>query len=155
MASGEDRAFVHALARWDARIRHDPAVTVTVSGRIDGRAPGGMADTIRRRIRQQDEFTDASVEPAISAYRRFDFRRRARLAWYAQGPEDTALAADLGIPLRALRQVLTNRYFGAAWAEIEARSPFLARRRVRFVDLPREIAYARELLERNVDAVPR
>ena len=154
VAFGEDRLFVHALRRSDTRIRHDPAVTVTVSGRIDGRAPGGMADTIRRRLRQQDELTDASVEPAIGAYRRFDFRRRARLAWYAQGPEHTALAADLGIPRPVLRQLLTNRTFGAAWAEIESRSPFLARRRVRFADLPREIAYARELLDRDVDAIP-
>jgi hypothetical protein len=154
ITSGEDRAFVHALACRDAKIRHDPTVVVTVSGRIDGRAPGGMADTIRRRMRQQDEFTDASVEPAIDAFRRIDFRHRVRMAWYAQGPQHAVLAVDLGVPLTELRRLLTHRYFGTAWAAIEARSPFLARRRVRFVDLPREISYARELLERDVDAIP-
>jgi hypothetical protein len=61
--SGEDRALMNALRRIDARIRHDPAVRVTVSGRFVGRAEGGMADTIRRRLIHQDVFTDESLEP--------------------------------------------------------------------------------------------
>jgi hypothetical protein len=153
MASGEDRAFVRALMRRDARVRHDPTVKVTVSGRIHGRAPGGMADTIRRRMRRQDEFTDESVEPAVDAYRRIDFRRRVRLAWreWSDGhPVRQPLAVDLGITLPLLDRMLDQRFFGAAWAEIEACSPFLRRRRVRFVELPREIAYARQLLEQDV-----
>jgi Glycosyl transferase family 2 len=153
--SGEDRAFVHALARIDARIRHDPTITVTVSGRIHGRAPGGMADTIRRRMCRQDEYTDASLEPVVDAYRRIDFRRRVRLAWRAQSTGSVPpveLAADLGIPGAKLRDMLDNRFFGAAWAEIETSSPFLVGRRLRFAELPRQIAYARQLLEE--DAVP-
>jgi hypothetical protein len=155
VASGEDRAFVQALARMDARIRHDPAISVTVSGRVHGRAPGGMADTIRRRMRQQDEFADDGVEPAADAYRRFDFRRRVRLAWHdhragrRQGPE---LAADLGMPAARLQRMLRNRYFGAAWAEVEAATPLLRRRRVRFTELPRQIAYARQLLAQHADS---
>jgi hypothetical protein len=47
---GEDRAFFDALRRVDARIRHVPGVRVVVSARIVGRAPGGMADTMRRRV---------------------------------------------------------------------------------------------------------
>ena len=155
IAFGEDRAFVQELARMDARIRHDPAITVTVSGRIHGRAPGGMADTIRRRIHRQDEFTDANLELAVDAFRRIDFRRRVRLAWHGQrlgrSPQ-VALAADLGLPCATLNAMLNNPFFGAAWADIEANTPFLLRRRVRFVDLPRQIAYARQLLEE--DAVP-
>jgi hypothetical protein len=152
---GEDRAFVQALARMDARIRHDPMITVTVSGRIHGRAPGGMADTIRRRMCRQDEFTDANLEPAVDAYRRIDFRRRVRLAWRAQWTgrmPPVELAPELGIPGAKFRGMLENRFFGAAWAEIEANSPFLVGRRVRFAELPRQIAYARQLLEE--DAVP-
>jgi hypothetical protein len=153
MGSGEDRAFARALMRMDARVRHDPTITVIVSGRIDGRAPGGMADTIRRRIVQQDEFTDDSVEPAADAYRRIDFRRRVRLAWREQPAGRTAteeLAVDLGIPGPLLGRMLDQPFFGAAWAEIEAHSPFLIRRRVRFADLPREIAYARQLLDQHM-----
>ena len=156
MSSGEDRAFVKALMRIDARIRHDPTVKVTVSGRILGRAPGGMADTIQRRMRQQDEFTDDSVEPAADAYRRIDFRRRARAAWREQAVGRTTgqeLAIDLGIPAPLLEHMLGNPFFGTAWADIEAHSPFLVRRRVRFVDLPKQIAYARQLLEPNTTPV--
>jgi hypothetical protein len=148
--SGEDRAFVKALMRIDARIRHDPTVKVIVSGRILGRAPGGMADTIQRRMHQQDEFTDDSVEPAADAYRRIDFRRRARAAWRQQAvglKTGQELAVDLGIPVPLLEHMLRYRFFGTAWADIEAHSPFLVRRRVRFVDLPKQIAYARQLLE--------
>jgi hypothetical protein len=143
---GEDRAFVRALARLDARIRHDPSVVVSVSGRTIGRAAGGMADTIRRRMRQQDEFTDQQVEPAVDAYRRYDFRRRVRRAWRRQSlPRE--LAIDLGIAAQRLERMLTGRYFGSLWASIEAASPFLTRRRVRFRELPRQIDYALHLLE--------
>ena len=152
--AGEDRAFVRMLARVDAAIRHDPTVKVTTSGRLDGRAPGGMADTIRRRIRQQDEFTDDVLEPAVNAYRRIDFRRRVRLAWQRRplgrlAPRE--LSADLGISDASLQMMLDTRWFGAAWADVEAKSPYLLRRRVRFTDLPREIAYARQLLEVHLD----
>jgi hypothetical protein len=78
-----------------------------------------------------------------------DFRRRVRLAWWdvrAGRSPHTDLATDLGIPREQLRHLLSNHYFGAAWAQIELGSPFLLRRRVRFADLPRQIACARELL---------
>jgi len=144
---GEDRAFVRALARIDARIRHDPSVVVSVSGRTIGRAPGGMAETIRRRMRRQDEFTDEQVEPAVDAYRRYDFRRRVRRAWLSQSlPSE--LVIDLGISRHLLDRLLAERYFGSAWACVEAASPFLKRRRVRFNELPRQIDHARHLLDR-------
>jgi hypothetical protein len=152
LAAGEDRAFADALVRIDARVRHDPSVRVTVSGRTIGRAPGGMADTIRRRMQQQDEFTDGSLEPSIDAYRRHDFRRRVRTARHLQsigGTPPVALAVDLGIPTSALECMLQRRFFGIAWADIQAASPFLVRRRVRFTDLPNQIAYARQLLRPN------
>jgi hypothetical protein len=152
VATGEDRAFVKLLGRMDARIRHHPAISVTVSGRIQGRAEGGMADTIRRRMRQQDEFADDNLEPAVDAYRRFDFRRRVRLAWRVQRAArapHAELAVDLGIQSGVLARTLNRRYFGAAWAEIEAECPFLHRRRVRFVDLLGQIAYARQLLKQH------
>jgi hypothetical protein len=152
MVSGEDRGFAEALRRTDARIRHDPAIRVMVSGRIEGRAPGGMADTIRRRMERQDEFTDAGLEPAPDAFRRIDFRRRLRLAWqeHQVGPlSDAALAADLGVRPESFEHALGNAFFGAAWAEVEAASPFLVRRRVRFADLPRQIGYAQQLLRQE------
>lgn len=142
---GEDRALVAALARVDARIRHDPGIRVIVSGRTEGRAAGGMAETMCRRSVRQDEFTDAMLEPAADALRRADFRRRVKAAWQRRTP-DPDLAADLQIPPAMLRRLVRHRYRGSAWAEIEARSPVMRRRPVRFAELPRQIVYAEEVL---------
>jgi hypothetical protein len=91
--SGEDRALIKALRRIDARIRHDPAIRVVVSGRVVGRAEGGMADTIRRRLIHQDVFTDESLEPPGDAFRRADFRRRC------------ASRGRTAAPMQTLRQI--------------------------------------------------
>ena len=111
-----------------------------------------MADTIRRRMQRQDEFADEQVEPAVDAYRRYDFRSRVRRAWRRQSlpPE---LAIDLGISPHLLDRMLAERYFGSAWACIEAASPFLTRRRVRFSELPRQIDHALHLLEHDGDPI--
>ena len=144
--AGEDRAFVRALWMQDARVRHDPAIQVTVSGRVVGRAGGGMAAAIRRRMIQQDEFTDHQVEPASNAFQRYALRRRARQAW--GGSVDPALAGDLALSRRALADALARPCFGAAWADLEAASPLLSPRRVRFCDLATEITAAEALLKR-------
>ena len=145
--SGEDRAFAHALRLIDARIRHDPGTVVTVSGRLEGRAAGGMADTIKRRMFRQDTYTDDQVEPARNAWRRVMLRARVRAAW--SGSRDpAALAADLGVRPDTLAGALDSRFFGQAWALIQQNSPVLRRERVRFVDLPGEIAAARQILAR-------
>jgi GT2 family glycosyltransferase len=144
IAAGEDRAFVRALWMMDARVRHDPDIQVVVSGRIVGRADGGMADAIRRRMIRQDEFADEQVEPAEDAFRRYGLRSRARREW--SGAPDAALAGDLGLSRARLSACVANRLFGSAWAELEACSPVLQRRRVRFVDLQAEIAAAEVLL---------
>ena len=145
IASGEDRAFVRALWMMDARLRHDPAIRVTVSGRVVGRAQGGMADAIRRRMVRQDEFTDDQVEPAGDAFRRYRLRRRVRRAW--AGLMDTRLAGALALLPGSLAEALALRRFGAAWAHLETVSPMLRRRRVRFSDLAKEITAAEALLK--------
>ena len=149
VTTGEDRAFMQALQRIDARIRHDPAIEVVVSGRIMGRAEGGMADTIRRRIAHQDKFADVQVEPAQDALRRVILRRRVRAAWsMGLAGADEALAVDLGFDLMRLTQMLARPFFGAAWAAIEASSSNLLRQPVPFLNLPAEITIAAQLLAR-------
>ena len=143
--SGEDRAFVAALWRLDAKVRHDPSVLVSVSVRLDGRAAGGMAETLRRRVKRRDGFTDAQLEPAQDTWRRFMLRRQVRLAWRAgQGTDE--LARVLGMSGESLKHALAQAAFGMAWAAIEAASPPLVRQRVRFSDLEAEIAQAENLL---------
>ncbi len=150
----EDRAFFTALRRVDARIRHAPEVRVAVSGRIHGRAPGGMADTIRRRLAHADTWLDDALEPAANAVRRARLRNRVRRA-FAAGAVRAAfvrgLALDLGAPTEDVAAALHAPYFGEAWATLEARSPALARVKVAVADLPGEMS--RVLLELNMARV--
>jgi GT2 family glycosyltransferase len=149
LQSGEDRALIGRLRLIDARVRHDPKISVVVSGRIEGRAQGGMADTIRRRIVKQDEFVDDRVEPAWAAFYRIRMKRRFSLLW--REPTDVRLyrlARLLAIAPKALMEAVSTPYFGLAWSRIERDSSLLSQQRVRFVDLPREMAIARGIHSR-------
>jgi hypothetical protein len=143
---GEDRAFFTALRRVDAVIRHDPAVRVMVSGRIDGRARGGMADTIRRRIGRQDELLDDQMEPAADRLRRATLRAACRTAWAGQACS-YELAAGLALPSTELRDFLSADFFGEAWNAIELASRRLRRERVARRDLAQETDNASAILE--------
>jgi GT2 family glycosyltransferase len=140
-SSGEDRAFIAALRRVDARIRHAPECRVVVSGRTQGRAAGGMADTIRRRLMVPDLYLDDRLEPAEVCARRASLRHLTRAVYDGNG-FPSALARELGIELRALRAFLTLPTFGSAWDGIEQISPRLVRQRVSTADLPRQQALA-------------
>ena len=53
---GEDKALIALLSLHDARISHCPTAHVIASGRTDGRAPGGVADTVAIRSREPNSF---------------------------------------------------------------------------------------------------
>ena len=148
-ALGEDRAFFAALRQADAAIRHAPDVTVTVSGRIVGRARGGMADTMRRRITAPDPFLDDRIEPVPSAVRRARLRATARVVW--KDPEHAELSArlayELGLSPAALARFLAVPMFGGAWAEIEENCPVLAPTLVPAADVEPQIRAARAVLD--------
>jgi hypothetical protein len=144
--SGEDRTLIAKLRLVDARIRHTPDISVSVSGRLDGRAVGGMADTIRRRLLARDVFADETLEPAIDAYRRA--LAKAQLRSVRQTSTGlNRLAEDLLVTREILQEALASPYFGTAWAKIQNQSPVLQRRRLRVDDLQRETRRARWLLE--------
>ena len=127
---GEDRAFIEALRRVDARIRHAPEVRVVVSGRIRGRAAGGMADTIRRRLVRSDETLDERLEPARIAAERAWMRGYARQLWSADKPSDHSidwLSLRSKVPAAQIRDLLESARFGEAWFQLESRSPALRR----------------------------
>lgn len=149
---GEDRAFFGRLAAIDARVRHAPEARVRVSGRVVGRAAGGMADTIRRRMTIcQDPFLDPPFEPIARYRRRLAWRQRLRQALALGGLEGVAMA---GLCRRLLvdRDRLLERCagggFGLAWTALEAESPLLARVPMARADLPSEIVRAERLLAR-------
>ncbi len=131
----EDRAFFDALRAVDARIRHDRAARVTVSARIVGRAQGGMADTIRRRIEAVDEFLDDRLEPVADAMRRARLHARLHRAWREGGVDLSVISRALGV---SICDHVDAPFFGMVWAGLEKASPVLQKRRVPLAGLSRE-----------------
>ena len=155
IASGEDRALVQALRRMDARIRHDPEVTVCVSGRTVGRAKDGMADTIARRMVRQDPMVDSAMEPVADRVRRLAARRVLREAWgstFKRAALLRHLAGRLCLSVSQLEGWLMLPHFGAAWALVEAASPTLQRRLVPRTELLAQSEAARVVLASLVGA---
>lgn len=145
VAVGEDKALVAELLRRDARLRFDNAIEVVTSARLDGRAAGGVADTLRLRARAPDALCDEALEPYRAAEMRARWRGRMRTLWADRAGASVRAAAErLAIPASAAERMAHEDAFGAAWAIAEQTSPFLLRRRLRPSDLPREIAAARQ-----------
>ena len=137
---GEDRAFAAALRRIDARIRHAPEVSVVVSGRILGRAAGGMADTIRRRLVAPETMLDDALEPVADRVRRIRVRQAVRAAFAADDAPAFIAAARLGgVSPQTAGRLLGARHFGEAMEAIDAALP---RARVPVASLPQEMARA-------------
>jgi hypothetical protein len=63
MAKSEDRALARAAELAGARIRYLDGASVSTSGRLIGRACGGLADTIRRRLIEADPPIDERLRP--------------------------------------------------------------------------------------------
>ena len=107
MRLGEDRAFAAALRQSGARIRHAPDVTVVVSGRILGRAEGGMADTIRRRLVAPDLALDSALEPVADRVARL--RRRVVGCFSAEEPPMTPVpVSSLSDEMAAAEHILAS-----------------------------------------------
>ena len=143
---GEDRALFAELRRMDARIRHSRQGVVTVSGRLEGRAKGGMADTIARRMREPDEWLDDCFEPAADRLRRASLRAALRQAWRTGDVDVEPLAGRLLVSSSLLRGILSQVTFGNVWGDLENTSPVLRHRMVRAVDLEKETGKARATL---------
>jgi hypothetical protein len=67
----EDVAFVDALRRGDAHLRHDPSVIVSTSARFDGRAEIGLSHQLRLWQQMSDEATEHRVPSAAWLAHRF------------------------------------------------------------------------------------
>jgi Glycosyl transferase family 2 len=149
VAIGEDRALIEAALQHDARIKHDPKIDVVVSGRMVGRAEGGMAATIARRMIKQDEWADDRLEPIEAAIARSTLRAEARRLWRKRPDplEIMEMAHDLAMgQVGALAAMFQLPRFGAAWQAIEQASPRLRRQPVAMHELATLIAEARDRL---------
>ena len=134
-----------------------------------GRAKGGMADTIARRLQESDQTLDDCMEPAMDRARRAMVRASMRKQWARkqwarkqwpgkQWPgkqwasrADAALtfriANVLGVSVAAIDRALRHATFGRCWSGLELASPALRRRTVLVKDLARETAIARGIIE--------
>ena len=140
---GEDRALAAALLQDGWRIRHDPAVRVVTSGRLDGRASGGAADTIRLRTQNPAAACDSRLEPVADAVLRARCRARLRARHAAN------LRTFAGAPVSALNRSAVAPYeptFERYWAGMEAKSRHLTRRTLYPSDLPEQLEVGRNLL---------
>lgn len=147
LAVGEDKAFVSSLLSSDASVRHDPDILVVTSGRLDGRAPGGAADTMKLRCEVPDSPCDPRLEPLPRALFRFAWRRRLRRL-HASGrlARTRSWAPWLGLRADDARAIARLPTLGAVLAAVEAASPYLVYRSLRPRALPRHTRWANAAL---------
>jgi cellulose synthase/poly-beta-1,6-N-acetylglucosamine synthase-like glycosyltransferase len=146
---GEDKALIDLLSHHDARIRYCPSVQVITSGRTNGRAPGGVADTLRIRSTDPEASCDEALMPFRAAFTRALWRARLRrLHGAGRLGLDDKWGRKLGFSAREVDELSKASAFGAAWSVIEGRSPFFARRLLTPAELPEQISIARRSLAR-------
>ena len=142
-ALGEDGAFTATLEEKGFRVRHPLDVSVLTSCRLNGRAAGGAADTMRHRRDVPNAPCDEELEPALATLRRAIMRGLLRRA---NGER------KLGQAMKRLCGEGWKPNCGAStftdvWKELEARHPKLQRGPpLRPSDLPRQIATANLIL---------
>jgi len=142
---GEDRAFIAALERIDARVRFPRDVIAYTSSRLAGRADGGMAATLKARAEAPDLPCDPLLEPVEMACKRAEWRRELRGLWPNALP--LAWAATLKISPARLRTAWAAPGFGQAWQALEAASPELERRALSMTELKAELPQLEALVK--------
>lgn len=94
----EDLAFVSRVRAAGYRLRHAPDVRVQVSARLDGRAPGGMADCLRHWVAEAGSQRPHLVEAPDSILGRLQKRRAIRDLATADPVTHTEALRGLGLP---------------------------------------------------------
>lgn len=142
-ACGEDRHMIRFLQEQGLRVRHDLSHKVWTSGRLFGRARGGMADTLRQRILSPDAACDERLETVDRLWFRASTRRMFRELHQRHdrfNHDLHALAARLALPHQSLVDALLTSAFAAGWASVERHSPRLRREPLNPGQLARECA---------------
>lgn len=144
---GEDAALTKALDRAGFRVRHSMEVSVATSCRLDGRAQGGAADTMRLRHAVPDAPCDDDLEPALKATRRAIYRGRLRQLLNGEAPANR-LPRGWRMPEPITQELLRSGIgFEEAWRRLCDGTPILQRGQpLRPSDLPRQIAMANLIL---------
>ena len=143
---GEDAALTDALERAGFKVRHAMDVCVSTSCRLDGRAEGGAADTMRHRQEVEEAPCDDDLEPALATLRRALWKGRLRrmheegtLAGYPWSGRLGLETASTCVDTAALACATFEEF----WAQVVRDSRVLrAKQSLRPSDLPREITRA-------------
>jgi hypothetical protein len=115
LPSGEDLAFVARTVTAGYRLRHPLDVRVGVSARLEGRARGGMADTLKEWVAAEAKDQPHLVEAPDSIFASLAAGRRQRIPLFApdalqsssrQGPPYSEMEVEVAIP--RLRQLVAD-----------------------------------------------
>ncbi len=145
VASGEDRAFVAEAERHDHRVVYSPNVVVRTSCRLNGRATGGMADSLVSWIVDRDPLCDERLFAAEISGRRFWLRGCLRRL--GSGAAGDALFDALGLDPETERRA-SSETFGKFWDRVDARRFQVERERMRVSDVARELPALRTIVKR-------
>ena len=146
VSCGEDRALARAFRENDLPVIHCGRVGVVTSCRTDGRASGGMADTIASRMIQDDFACDEQLEDPTQLLTRSTFRYALRSAMPLDDSR-LALLAGLGLTETTFRRAARITSFGALWSLMERESPLLQRRPMYRSQMERETPRLLALLD--------
>lgn len=143
-AVGEDSALTETLKRAGFKVRHSMNVVVSTSCRLDGRAQGGAADTMRLRQAEPDAPCDDDMETALMTVRRAIYRGRLRK--YMAGNSAPSMRGWHVIG-EMTKKMAQDADFEDAWQMLCLESPALRRGPpLRPSQLPRQIAIATMVL---------
>ncbi len=145
VASGEDRAFVAEAERHDHRVVFSPNVVVRTSFRLNGRAAGGMADSLVSWLVDQDPLCDERLFAAEASGRRFWLRGAIRR--FGSSAAGDALLDALGLNLETERRT-SSETFGKFWDRVDAHCFQVERGRMRVSDIVRELPALRTIVKR-------
>jgi hypothetical protein len=145
-ACGEDRALIHRCHTLDMKVRGDSLLHVTTSGRLHGRARGGMADTLMHRIRNPGAPCDAILESVDRAITRAQLRAQLRRCHHQGDMSARWLSRVLDISPSLAQGLQRLPTFGLLWQACERISPWLAHAPLHPASLGNEIRIANEWL---------
>lgn len=148
-ASSEDKLLARMLEAGGCRLRHDCETKIHTSGRLFGRAAGGMADTLRTRLRVPNAPCDERLECADQAYFRARLRRALRDVFGAIVTTKADVMATLSAFDMDTDDLLWDAEcdtFEAFWQRLEHSHPRLRRLGITPVRLVAEIERAQQLL---------
>lgn len=135
---GEDRMLARRFFEHDLPIFFSDQARAVTSCRLNGRAHGGMADTIAERVAGGKYVCDESVETAQMIWFRAKCRSRIRAIFQADSG-DSAILFELKSLGLSCPDLPVFSKFGALWSYLEDSCPELHRHRLTWPQMALEL----------------